>query len=91
HGWKLYRASAFAETFDQLQAEVTRLATERPADVASHPKAKLLARIRDLIFDEIPSDPNAHVYGLGKTLGAAHRHWRRAKFLQRFRLFFRFD
>lgn len=91
HDWKLYRAGAFAETLDALEAEVARLAAERPADFASHPKAKLLARIRDLIFEEIPRDPNAHVYRLGNTLGAAHRHWRRAKFLQRFRLFFRFD
>lgn len=91
HGWKLYRAGAFAATFDALEADVTRLAAERPEDYASHPKSKLLARIRDLIFEEIPRDPNAHVYGLGNTLGDAHRHWRRAKFLQRFRLFFRFD
>jgi toxin YhaV len=91
HGWKLYRAAAFAETLDALEAEVTRLSNERPQDYAAHPKAKLLARIRDLIFEEIPRDPNAHVYGLGNTLGPAHRHWRRAKFLQRFRLFFRFD
>ncbi len=91
HGWKLYRASAFQETFGSLEAEVTRLAAERPDTFAAHPKAKLLARIRSLIVDEIPLDPSANVYGLGNTLGAAHRHWRRAKFLQRFRLFFRFD
>ncbi|MGL5139225.1 MAG: type II toxin-antitoxin system YhaV family toxin, partial [Beijerinckiaceae bacterium] len=40
---------------------------------------------------EIPRDPNALTYQLGNTLGPSHRHWRRAKFLQRFRLFFRFD
>lgn len=91
HGWKLYRAAAFAEVLDALEADVLRLSRERPDDFESHPKAKLLARIRDLIFEEIPRDPNAHVYGLGNTLGPAHRHWRRAKFLQRFRLFFRFD
>lgn len=91
YGWKLYRASALAATLDALEAEVARLAAERPDAFTSHPKAKLLARISNLIFEEIPRDPNAHVFGLGNTLGAAHRHWRRAKFLQRFRLFFRFD
>jgi toxin YhaV len=91
HGWKLYRARAFREAFDALEAEVARLAADKPEALASHPKAKLLARISDLIFDDIPRDPNALVYGLGNTLGPAHRHWRRAKFLQRFRLFFRFD
>jgi toxin YhaV len=51
----------------------------------------LLARIQILIYDEIPRDPNAAEYAQGNTLGPAHRHWKRAKFLQRFRLFFRFD
>jgi toxin YhaV len=91
HGWKLLRAGAFAEALDALEAEVARLAVERPNDYVSHPKVKLLARIRDLILEEIPRDPNSHIYGLGNTMGVAHRHWRRAKFLQRFRLFFRFD
>lgn len=91
HGWKLYRARAFREAFDALEAEVARIAEERPDAVASHPKAKLLRRVTDLILDEIPRDPNAPAFGLGNTLGPAHRHWRRAKFLQRFRLFFRFD
>ena len=40
---------------------------------------------------EIPRDPNAAEFQLGNTLGPAHRHWRRAKFLGRFRLFFRFS
>ena len=43
----------------------------------------------DLVLDEIPSDPAAASFRLGKTLGADYRHWRRAKFLGRFRLFFR--
>ena len=57
----------------------------------SQPKAKLLRRIVDLIELEIPRDPNAPEYAQGNTLGPSHRHWRRAKFLGRFRLFFRFD
>jgi toxin YhaV len=91
HGWTLYRASAFIEAFAILEAEVERLWVEKPDAFASHPKAKLHARIRTLILEEIPRDPNAHAYSLGNTLGPTYRHWRRAKFLQRFRLFFRFD
>lgn len=91
HGWTLLRAAPFAETFDALEADVARLAESDPEGYIRHPKAKLLKRIVDLILDEIPRDPNASGYQLGNTLGPAHRHWRRAKFLQRFRLFFRFD
>ncbi|WP_342149176.1 type II toxin-antitoxin system YhaV family toxin [Methylorubrum sp. SB2] len=91
NGWRLFRATAFRASLDPLTAEVERLAAADPEGYRAHPKAKLLARIRDLIFEEIPRDPNAPTYALGNTLGPAHRHWRRAKFLQRFRLFFRFD
>jgi toxin YhaV len=91
NGWRLRRSRAFAEVIDALEREVERLATADPDHYLSHPKAKLFVRITELILDEIPSDPNAAAYALGNTLGPAHRHWRRAKFLQRFRLFFRFD
>ncbi|MCJ2057255.1 type II toxin-antitoxin system YhaV family toxin [Methylobacterium sp. J-048] len=91
NGWKLYRASAFVASLAPLTEAVGRLAEADPGGYAAHPKAKLLARIRQLVVDEIPRDPNARAYALGNTLGPEHRHWRRAKFLQRFRLFFRFD
>ena len=56
--------------------------------VADAPAAKFLARLTALILDQIPRDPNAPAYGLANTLGPTYRHWRRAKFLGRFRLFF---
>jgi len=91
NGWTLLRHPAFREPFESLVAEVIRLKRETPETWASHPKAKLLQRIRTLIEEEIPRDPDAADYRLGNTLGKARRHWRRAKFLGRFRLFFRFD
>lgn len=90
-GWRLLRHPAFSGAVDALAEEVARLAQQHPGDWQSHPKAKLLRRITDLIENEIPGNPNAPTYALGNTLGPAHRHWRRAKFLGRFRLFFRFD
>jgi toxin YhaV len=91
HGWKLFRARAFREAMTPLQAEVERLELQSGDRRKTHPKAKLLARIVSLITEEIPRDPHSPIFALGNTLGPAHRHWRRAKFLQRFRLFFRFD
>src|SRR5277367_109991 len=90
-GWRLFRHAEFRQTVDQLAGEVERLTVTRPQDWQSHPKAKLLRRILDLIEVEIPRDPNASEFAQGNTLGPTHRHWRRAKFLGRFRLFFRFD
>ena len=91
NGWKLLKHPAFGEPYDALIAEVEKIQVAQPQNWQSHPKVKLLARIQVLIYDEIPRDPNAAEYAQGNTLGPAHRHWKRAKFLQRFRLFFRFD
>ena len=42
------------------------------------------------MLQDIPQDPSRREVQQGSTLGAAHRHWRRAKFFQQYRLFFRF-
>jgi toxin YhaV len=89
--WRLYVHPAFGDVFDALVADVARLAEADPQGYRQHPKAKLLKRIVDLIEIEIPRDPGAAEYALGNTLGPGHRHWRRAKFLGRFRLFFRYS
>ena len=91
HGWRLFLHPAFRATFDRLVTEVAELGRARPEDYRSHSKAKLLRRIVDLILYEIPSDPASPRYRQGTTLGGVHPHWRRAKFLGRFRLFFRYS
>ena len=91
NGWRLFRHAEFRRSLDALAGDVERLARQQPENWQSQPKAKLLRRIVDLIELEIPRDPNAPEYAQGNTLGPSHRHWRRAKFLGRFRLFFRFD
>jgi len=89
--WRLFAHPAFSDTFDRLVDEVKRLSAVDPKGYREHPKAKLLKRVLDLITIEIPRDPGANEYSLGNTLGPSHRHWRRAKFLGRFRLFFRYS
>ena len=89
--WQFFAHPAFSETFDTLVGEVKRLRAADAAAYKQHPKTKLLKRIVDLIETEIPRDPGANEYSLGNTLVPAHRHWRGAKFLGRFRLFFRYS
>lgn len=91
NGWKLIAHRAFLERYLDLLDEVEKLKRTGPEDFKDHPKTKLLARIQALIFDEIPKNPNAPEYLQGNTLGKTRRHWKRAKFLSRFRLFFRFS
>lgn len=91
NGWTLYHHPLFRDQLNALIAEAEtlagRLSTE---DYAQHPKVRLLARVRKIIFEDILRDPASRSYEQGNTLGPAHRHWRRAKFNQRFRIFFRF-
>lgn len=91
NGWRLYLHPAFKRQFDGLVHEVRELARRNPAGYERHPKAKLLKRLTEIILDEVPADPGAPRYRQGLTLGRAYRHWRRARFLGRLRLFFRFD
>lgn len=91
NGWRLYAHPAFSQRLETLIRTVEALERQHSQGYRNHPKTKLLKRTLDLILKEIPRDPNAAEFQLGNTLGAAHRHWRRAKFLGRFRLFFRFS
>jgi len=91
NGWRVLFHPAFQTRFDLLISEVKALAAADPTAWRDHPKAKLLERIRRIVFDEIPMNPDAQEFRQGNTLGENNRRWRRAKFLQRFRLFFRFD
>jgi toxin YhaV len=91
NGWKLYAHPAFSSRLETLIGTVEALEKKQPKTYRGHPQTKLLKRILDLILVEIPGDPNASEFQLGNTLGPAYRHWRRARFLGRFRLFFRFS
>ncbi|HEY6389648.1 MAG TPA: type II toxin-antitoxin system YhaV family toxin [Bryobacteraceae bacterium] len=82
---------AFSQRLEILIRAVEALEKQHSQNYRSHPKTKLLKRTLDLILVEVPRDPNAAEFQLGNTLGPAYRHWRRAKFLGRFRLFFRFS
>jgi toxin YhaV len=89
-GWRLLAWPDFAHHLASLQAHVDRLRERDPDGYRAHPQAKLLTNVLHLIFDVIPADPNAPAFQQGNTLGPQYRHWRRAKFSGRFRLFFRF-
>lgn len=90
NGWWLIFHPSFRDRLLALQEEVTDLERRAETGWEAGPKPKLLKRILDLILREIPANPDAPTYEQGNTLGADARGWRRAKFLDRFRLFFRF-
>lgn len=90
NGWKIYVWSEFRDRWTALRHRVEALRQADPEGYRSRPETKFLAAVRDLILKEIPADPAAPHFRQGKTMGSSNMHWRRAKFMRRFRLFFRY-
>jgi len=91
NGWHLFQYPLFERQLTTLTEAVERLSITQPETYTQHPKTKLLATILRLITETIPRNPNAPEFRQGDTLGPDNRHWFRAKFHQRYRLFFRFS
>jgi len=91
NGWRLFQYPLFESQLNKLTEAVDQLSISQPDTCRGHPKTKLLATIHRYITESIPRDPNAPEFQQGDTLGRDNRHWFRAKFHQRYRLFFRFS
>lgn len=91
HGWRLFQYPLFEAQLRRLREAVEHLSITQPETYKEHPKTKLLATIHRYITEIIPRDANAPEFRQGDTLGPDNRHWFRAKFHQRYRLFFRFS
>lgn len=91
NGWTIYAHPLFLDQFEALITTVEKARAKDPACYKSKRATKLLAAIIKIAFEDIPGDPTRDVYRQGDTLGVEHKHWFRAKFLQQFRLFFRYQ
>ena len=79
------------EQLRKLHAAAERAQRNDPQGFESNANVKLFRALSQLMLEIVPSDPARDEYRQGNTLGATHRHWRRAKIGRRFRLFFRYD
>jgi toxin YhaV len=91
NGWRLYVHPLFDQQLRRLVVQVDALAAKDPAGYKEHPAAKLLSTINRHIQEIIPQNPSAAEFRQGNTLGSDNRHWFRAKFHERYRLFYRFS
>jgi toxin YhaV len=91
HGWTFYAHPSFSRQFDALKAKVKLAAKTDPTGFENGPAAKLLSTIDGYIRETIPADPGSRRWRQGNTLGKSNPHWFRAKFHERYRLFFRFS
>ena len=91
NGWSIYSHPQFLDQLDALIGQVEKAKKKDPAGYKKKRAAKLLAAVLMVAFEDIPGDPSREIYRQGDTLGDDHKHWFRAKFLQQFRLFFRYQ
>ncbi len=92
NGWQLFAHPLFLDQIEKLAGAVEKARAKDPRGWRKSANAKLLAALRQLVFEMIPQDPTRPEYRQGGTLGDARKHWFRAKFGGgRFRLFFRYS
>lgn len=82
----------FLDQVERLAAAVEVEQRSKGVAARQTANAKVLRRIVEIAFDEVPIDPGHRDYRQGDTLGSSRKHWFRAKFGGgRFRLFFRYS
>ncbi len=91
NGWTLLFHEAIIGQVKNLADAYARARKADPKNFRSNANVKLFAALAKLMLEVIPADPSRPEYRQGKTLGEEYRHWFRAKFFGRFRLFFRYD
>ncbi len=85
------KRNRFQQQLEKLTVQVEGLQVKDPAGYKEQPATKLLATLNRHLREIIPRNPNAAEFRQGNTLGADNRHWFRAKFHERYRLFYRFS
>jgi toxin YhaV len=91
NGWAIYAHPLFLGQLETLIAQVEKARAKDGKGYKKKRAAKLLAAVLKIAFEDIPGDPARDIYRQGDTLGGEYKHWFRAKFLQQFRLFFRYQ
>ena len=91
NGWKIHAHPLFLGQLEAMIESVEKAPKKDPNSYKKKRAAKLLAAVLEVAFEDIPGDPTRDIYRQGAALADDYRHWFRAKFLQRFRLFFRYQ
>jgi toxin YhaV len=91
NGWTLLFHACMTRQVRAMAEPALDALKSDPATAASNTHVKMLAAVAKLVLETIPEDPSRREYRQGDTLGAEYQHWFRAKFFQRFRLFFRYQ
>lgn len=91
NGWTIYLHPLFIDALTAMIGEVKAAKAADPDNYQKKRCSKLLAATRKMAFEDIPSNPADPKFRLGETLGAEYKSWFRGKYVQQYRLFFRYD
>ena len=91
NGWTLLFHDMMLGQLRTLAEAFERARLTDPTDFSSNANVRVLASIAKLTLQIITQEPGHADYRIGNTMGPDYRHWSRAKFGQRFQLFFRYD
>ncbi len=89
--WFLLAHPAF---MNQLRISTRKMAAAKAKEGPNwmqHPDVKRHFTLARQITERIPQDPSSVDFGLGNALGQKYKLWFRAKFLQQYRIFFRYS
>src|SRR5665647_908893 len=89
--WTLLFHQCVLGQLQRLKTAADKAVAKDAEAAAENANVKLFAALAKLILETVPGDPSKDEFRQGNTMGADYRHWRRAKFGRRFRLFFRYD
>lgn len=89
--WTLLFHHCVLAQLERLKAAADKAVAKDAMAAPENANVKLFAALAKVILETVPGDPSRDEFRQGNTMGAEFRHWRRAKFGRRFRLFFRYD
>ena len=89
--WLILGHRAFMSQLDRYKQDAIQAQARVNDDWVKTAAGKKIAALRQQVFVRVPRNPSDFEFRLGNALGPNYRNWFRAKFLQQFRLFFRFS
>ena len=90
-GWSLLAHPAFMTQLEISRQKMAHAKAKAGVNWISHSDVKRHFTLTRMITEMIPQNPSSADFRLGNTLGQRNRLWFRAKFLQQYRIFFRYS
>ncbi|HSR71794.1 MAG TPA: type II toxin-antitoxin system YhaV family toxin [Kiloniellales bacterium] len=90
-GWTLLFHDCILRQLGKLAEASARAMAAHPETWHRNDNVRVFAAIAKLTLEDIPGRPGNPKYRQDDELGREYRHWFRAKFHKRFRLFYRYD